>query len=59
MGNKKADHDIEAFKGLKTEIGANRVLVPKNELDEQHNATCKMCMNLVDRYIAGKGLFQS
>ena len=61
-GNKSKLNDglygPEALKGLKSEIMAGSVLVPKTDEDRAWNEANKRAARIVSHYIEGKGLFQ-
>jgi hypothetical protein len=49
----------EDYKGLKTELGANKCLVPKNDADHAWNDGLDKALVFIKKYHEGKGLFQS
>ena len=62
MTHKELDEDKrleEVFHGLKTEIGASKVLLIRNERDRVWNSALDKALKLVRQYEAGNGLFQS
>lgn len=47
-----------SLQGLRNEILAGKVLLPKNEADLAWNNCADRALRIIDSYIAGKGLFQ-
>jgi hypothetical protein len=58
VATKISEETKKALKGLRLEVGAGRVLVPKGEEDKQWNASANRTITLIDMYIKGKGLLQ-
>lgn len=46
------------FEGAVTEIGANKVLSPKNDEDRAWNDSADMAIHFIKKYVRGEGLFQ-
>jgi hypothetical protein len=52
------DSTATILRGIRTEIMAGCVLFPKDDADMAHNNASKRAAEIIDKYIAGKGLFQ-
>lgn len=48
----------KTLEGIKKEIFAGMILMPKGENDKTWNEACKRCINIIDRYKEEKGIFQ-
>jgi hypothetical protein len=46
------------LEGLRTEVGANRTLVAKDDYNRGFNAGIDEAIKFINRYLAGEGLFQ-
>ena len=46
------------FEGAITEIGANKVLCPKDEVGKMWNESADFAIKFIRKYIKGEGLFQ-
>jgi uncharacterized protein YdeI (YjbR/CyaY-like superfamily) len=55
---KISEETRKALEGVRTEIGANRTLTPKNEYNYGFNAGIEQAIKFLNNYLDGKGLFQ-
>ena len=53
------DQDKVVLRGIKSEIIAGSVLAPKTLMDRAWNDANMRAGRIIDRYIAGEGLFQA
>jgi len=49
----------EDYKGLKSEITANKCLCPKNDEEIAYNQGLEKALHFIEKYYKGEGLFQS
>lgn len=53
-----SDETKKALEGLRTELGANRTLSPKDDFNRGFNEGVAEALRFIDRYKRGEGLFQ-
>jgi len=57
MSTKPEIFKRKAVEGIKSEIMAGSVLFPKNEGDKAWNNANKRAVSIINKYLAGEGLF--
>jgi hypothetical protein len=55
---KPSEETLNALRGIRTEIGAGMVLIPKDDRERTWNSAHERANQIVQNYIDGNGLFQ-
>lgn len=57
-GIRNSKYFKDTFDGLRVEVSAARVIAPDGLMDKGWNMAMEKAMSFIDRYAAGRGLFQ-
>lgn len=56
--SKPSKKTLEALRGVRTEIGAGKVMFPKSDADRAWNSCADRATRIISNYLDGEGLFQ-